>query len=197
MEETTKVDRRVIRTRQSITKAFLELFQEKEFEAITINDIADRANVNRGTIYLHYVDKFDLLDQIIEEHIKELISLCKRREGEEIQRETLQEPEPFFDYLRSHYPFFLSMFSNERVYVFRERLLRFIADSLLEKKKEAGNTPEVEDELNAQFMASAFIGIVEWWVRREMPYSPEFMAGEVQKLFARNQIYPNKAQEQK
>jgi AcrR family transcriptional regulator len=39
---------------------------ERDFEQITINDIADRANVNRGTIYLHDTDKFDLLDQCIE-----------------------------------------------------------------------------------------------------------------------------------
>lgn len=45
---------------------------EKNFDDITIQDIADRANVNRRTIYLHYLDKFDLLDKLIEEHIKEL-----------------------------------------------------------------------------------------------------------------------------
>lgn len=50
---------------------------EKSFDDITIQDIADRADVNRGTIYLHYTDKFDLLDKIVEEHINKLRELCQ------------------------------------------------------------------------------------------------------------------------
>lgn len=56
MENAVKTDRRILRTKQSITKSFLELFSEKDFEQITINEIAERANVNRGTVYLHYSD---------------------------------------------------------------------------------------------------------------------------------------------
>ena len=67
-----KVDRRVLKSQQSMKKAVIELMTEKNFDDITIQDIADRANVNRGTIYLHYQDKFDLLDKLIEAHINEL-----------------------------------------------------------------------------------------------------------------------------
>jgi AcrR family transcriptional regulator len=65
----TKIDRRILKTKEAINKAFLELFSDKEFEQITINDIADRANVNRGTIYLHYTDKYDLLNKCIDDHL--------------------------------------------------------------------------------------------------------------------------------
>lgn len=191
MEHTVKIDRRILRTKQSITKSFLELFLEKDFEAITINDIADRANVNRGTIYLHYTDKYDLLDKCIEEHINELVSLCKRWEVNEVNIELIHEPKPFFDYLRDHFPFFSSMFSNQRVFVFRDRLQQFISVSLMDKMNKLGNKSDVESELNAQFMASAFIGIVEWWIRHQMPHSTDFMADQVRKLFEKNQIYPN------
>ena len=67
-----KVDRRILKTQESLKKAVIELMTEKNFDDITIQDIADRANVNRGTIYLHYQDKFDLLDKLIETHINEL-----------------------------------------------------------------------------------------------------------------------------
>ncbi|WP_051505131.1 TetR/AcrR family transcriptional regulator [Paenibacillus durus] len=191
MEHAVKIDRRILRTKQSITKSFLELFSEKNIEEITINDIAERANVNRGTIYLHYIDKYDLLDKCIEERINELISLCKRREVDEVNQELLHEPKPFFDYLQDHFPFFSSMFSNQRVFVFRDRLQHFISVSLMDKMNKLGNKSDVESELNAQFMASAFIGIVEWWIRHQMPHSTDFMADQVRKLFEKNQIYPN------
>ena len=67
-----KVDRRILKTQESLKKVVIELMTEKNFDDITIQDIADRANVNRGTIYLHYQDKFDLLDKVIEAHINEV-----------------------------------------------------------------------------------------------------------------------------
>ena len=57
-----KIDPRVKRTRALIQKAFLELFGEKEFEAITIQDITQKAEINRATFYAHYPDKFALLE---------------------------------------------------------------------------------------------------------------------------------------
>src|SRR5215813_8943534 len=56
-------DLRVRRTRKSLMQALIELTIEKGFSAITVQDIADRAMVNRATFYRHYLDKYDLLDQ--------------------------------------------------------------------------------------------------------------------------------------
>ncbi|MBM7651138.1 AcrR family transcriptional regulator [Neobacillus cucumis] len=70
------MDRRITKSQEAIKKAVTELMSEKSFDDITIQDIADRADVNRGTIYLHYMDKYDLLDKMIEEHINNLRELC-------------------------------------------------------------------------------------------------------------------------
>lgn len=131
METTVKTDRRILRSKQSIIKSFLELFSEKDFEQITINEIAERANVNRGTIYLHYSDKYDLLDKCMEDHINELISLCTKREALKDNQGMVQDPRPIFDYFRDHFPFFSAMFSNQRVFLFREQLLNFISVNLM------------------------------------------------------------------
>ncbi len=68
------VDPRVRRTRQLLQQAFLELFQEKSFLAITVQDIAERATVNRATFYAHFEDKYDLLDSIIREEFQKVIA---------------------------------------------------------------------------------------------------------------------------
>jgi AcrR family transcriptional regulator len=67
-------DPRVKRTRQLLQRAFLELFQEKRFSAITVQDIAERATVNRATFYAHFEDKYDLLDSIIREEFQKVIT---------------------------------------------------------------------------------------------------------------------------
>lgn len=186
MESVVKTDRRILRTKQAITKSFLELFTEKAFEHITINEIAERANVNRGTVYLHFSDKYDLLDTCIEDHINALISLCKK--DDRVSRGMVQEPKPIFDYLHDHFPFFSAMFSNQRAFLFRDQLLKFISVNLMAKLDKLDNTPIIDNEIKAQFMASAFIGIVEWWIRHDMPQSTQFMADQVRTLFENNQL---------
>lgn len=63
----SEVDPRVLRTRQLLQKALLELMGEKPFQHINVSDITQRATINRATFYLHYLDKFDLLSKTARE----------------------------------------------------------------------------------------------------------------------------------
>lgn len=56
-------DRRVRRTRMRLQQAMLELLKEKDARSITVRELTQRADVNRGTFYAHYKDVFDLLDR--------------------------------------------------------------------------------------------------------------------------------------
>lgn len=71
--EEKKEDPRITRTRQLLHQAFLELLREKSFQDITIQDIAERATVNRVTFYAHFQDKFALLEYTIREGFKEQV----------------------------------------------------------------------------------------------------------------------------
>ena len=79
------VDRRVQRTRQVLQQALIEVVRErrpatsireieKSFEAVSIQDIADRANVNRGTFYLHFTDKYMLMDTVMREQFRQMLT---------------------------------------------------------------------------------------------------------------------------
>ena len=67
-------DRRVRRTRQVLQQAFMDVLQEKDFAATSIHDITERANLNRGTFYLHFEDKYQLLDALMREQFHKLIA---------------------------------------------------------------------------------------------------------------------------
>ena len=67
-------DRRVRKTRSAIKSSFIELLNEK-IRKITIQDIADRADINRGTFYLHYEDKYLLLSDMEDEFISQMTFL--------------------------------------------------------------------------------------------------------------------------
>ncbi|MDN5611768.1 MAG: TetR/AcrR family transcriptional regulator, partial [Staphylococcus equorum] len=65
-------DRRVRKTKSAIKNAFIQLLEEKELEKITIQNITQLADVNRGTFYLHYEDKYILLSDMEDEFISRL-----------------------------------------------------------------------------------------------------------------------------
>lgn len=67
------MDLRKVRTRHSIIRAFEEVIQEKEFDAIRISDISKRAMINRVTFYHHFEDKYALLEVVTRESLKEKI----------------------------------------------------------------------------------------------------------------------------
>lgn len=64
------VDPRVRRTHRLLSQAFMELLERQSFDSITVQNIAERATVNRATFYAHFQDKYDLLDTLIRERFR-------------------------------------------------------------------------------------------------------------------------------
>ncbi|QGH35948.1 TetR family transcriptional regulator [Gracilibacillus salitolerans] len=81
-------DPRVKRTRKFLQHAFLELLDEKDFQAITIQDITERAEVNRSTFYHHFQDKYELLDLTIGSMFSDILSKWIP-EDKEMSKQTL------------------------------------------------------------------------------------------------------------
>jgi AcrR family transcriptional regulator len=73
-ERLPRVDPRVSRTRKLLREALAALLAEKNFESVTVQDIAERATVNRATFYAHFTDKFALLDAMIREDVARQLS---------------------------------------------------------------------------------------------------------------------------
>ncbi|MCM3724267.1 TetR/AcrR family transcriptional regulator [Neobacillus cucumis] len=177
-----KVDRRIVRTQDAIKKAFLELMSEKNFDSITIQDISDRANINRATVYLHYLDKFDLLDKIIEEHINNMVNLCES----EAEMDWIESTIHCMEYLKSNYLFFSTMLVSEGARYFRSR---FVQHNIEEFKKDVditkGKNFGQSEDVVVEFVANAYVGVVEWWLKNGMPYPPQEMAEKVGDLLER------------
>jgi AcrR family transcriptional regulator len=72
-EDCEHLDPRVRRTRQLLVKAFSELLVEKTFETISVQDIAEKATINRATFYDHFPDKVALLDYLIEDRFQQVL----------------------------------------------------------------------------------------------------------------------------
>jgi AcrR family transcriptional regulator len=183
MKKMTKVDRRIAKSQVAIKNAVTELMSEKSFDDITIQDIADRADVNRGTIYLHYTDKYDLLDKMIEEHIENLRALCQSA-----SEMTFQEGNyVWYEYFERNYLFFSTMLASKGAPYFRSRFL----DLVIQEFKAEGDIAVrqnhgLNEEVILQFFGSAVVGAVEWWFKNEMPLPARVMAEQTGALLDRN-----------
>lgn len=176
----SKVDRRIIKTQEAIKKAVLELMSEKNFDEITIQDISDRADVSRKTIYLHYTDKFDLLDKFMEGYINQLRKISETA----CELEWMPATQICFEYLESNYIFFSTMLANRGAPYFRSRFLEYQIEAFKnELRKTNEKHSEVSEEVIVHFVASAYVGVVEWWLTNGMPYPPRVMAEQMGTLF--------------
>jgi AcrR family transcriptional regulator len=179
----SKVDRRILKSQEAIKKAVIELMSEKNFDDITIQDISDRANVSRGTIYLHYVDKYDLLGKLIEEHINEMRELCESASEMDFKDANVI----WFDYLEHNYLFFSTMLLSKGAHSFRSQFLEFLIEEFKDEVDiTEGKNHGLNKDIILQFIATSYVGVVEWWITKGMPYPPQVMAEQVGIMLDRN-----------
>ena len=145
---------------------FIDLLAEKGFEKITIIDIAERANINRGTVYLHYADKFDLLDKCIETYVELLLNHCANRAETKLDANAFQS---MFEYLEKNFTIYKLLLSNEGVGFFRNRLYAAIAQIETEVIGIKSENNVFSNGVTTHFLTSGFIGVLEWWINNSMP----------------------------
>jgi AcrR family transcriptional regulator len=177
----SKVDRRIAKSQEAIKKAVIELMTEKSFNDITIQDISDRANVNRSTVYVHYLDKYDLLDKLIDEHINKL----KEINDWACEKEWVDATQIFFEYFETNYLFFSTMLASKAAAPsFRSKFLEFLIEEFKDKMDKGKNQGLSEDVI-VNFAANAYVGVWESWLKDGLPKAPHVMADELGSLLER------------
>lgn len=70
-----KTDKRVVKTKAHLKNALMELLKEKSLREISVKELTDAADINRGTFYIHYNDVYDVVNEIQTELFNELNTL--------------------------------------------------------------------------------------------------------------------------
>lgn len=179
-----KNDRRSKRTRQLLGNALVELMLEKRYDAITVQDILDRANIGRSTFYAHYTDKEDLLLSEITNMIHQM-ELSTMEAGHknsgplpslELFRHVKQQRRlvQAFTWGRGGEFLMHTQAFQERISKFVEQKLRsFVGEEV------AFSVPA---PIIARFIASTFLLLLRWWFENDMQHTPEQMDEMFQKL---------------
>lgn len=185
-EETVMIDRRVSRTKRSIKEAFVDLLGEKGIDSFSINELCERADVNRGTFYNHFKDKEDLLNAIQSDFLFGLIEFKEQMGSISLSDLALQKitKRPFpqlvslFEYLKDQSGFLSVMLGANGDPRFgkllKEILCKEIVLSLLHDRYTKDPTPFVNYYVS--FYSSAYLGVITEWIEGGLKESSEEMA---------------------
>ncbi|MCA0149509.1 MULTISPECIES: TetR-like C-terminal domain-containing protein [Rossellomorea] len=178
-----QTDPRILRTRQLLKDAFVQLLQEMDLEKLTVNRLTEAATINRVTFYLHYQDISDMLDKMADEMILEISSVLGEPETDEHpdHEENIKVLERFLEHISLNGKFYKTVLATRRIPIFKERILTFFTDWLVTRIESRGEASFVQkagiqQEIFIWYDAAAIIGTIESWLRNDMPYTPAFLA---------------------
>lgn len=197
------LDRRVQKTRKLLQDALIELVAEKGYESVSIREILDRANVGRSTFYAHFQDKdqllhsiLDRLNELFHQHEKQLLEAAKAIKNPENPNPPLGLSPTFslFEFVGQNHRFFKAMLGNRGYGIFAKPVYDYVFahvhgiftkpvhDSALADLHESFNMPEthekygsLESEIAAHYFVSALMGVLVWWVEKDIPCTVELI----------------------
>ena len=115
-------DRRLRRTRERLRESLLELLGEKDIRAVTVKELTDRADVNRGTFYSHYQDIYDMLDQLEAEVFGEFTALLDAYTQADLERGLEPILRDVFCFVDRHAGLCLRLMAGDQENAFFQRL---------------------------------------------------------------------------
>ncbi|WP_433252661.1 TetR/AcrR family transcriptional regulator [Streptosporangium sp. CA-135522] len=154
------------RTRRMVQEALVALILEKGYEAVTVTDIIDRADVGRSTFYSHFTDKQDVLLS----NLNELAFLHRPPVGG--SRELFAFSRPMFEHVREQERLMRALLGRRGggpVHAYGERLL---ADLVRQELLAAGAPASAALDLLVVCVVGAFMGLLRTWADGECAASP-------------------------
>lgn len=188
-------DERVIKTKKLIKTALSELIQEKGFDHVSITDLTQRANINRGTFYLHYQDKYDLLEKFENEVLDDINTNAENyiksiKDIDFLGEDFSNEIKPFinkvFTYIKENYIIMKVILGPKSDMRFQNKIKKALNILLTEKGWDnyfdSQNT-FVSKNYFISYLVSAHIGVIRQWIDSGMNESAENMAEMISTMF--------------
>ena len=169
------VDRRIERTRTGLQHALVALIMRKGYDAITVEDICEEANVGRSTFYLHYASK-DALKRSGLEHLRtELLERQKIARSE--ANGFLGFSLALFEHASSHIDLYRALVGSRGGGVSLAGIREILSDLVHADLAmvSGGNAQAVPLELVVQYIVGAYMAVLTWWLDRGAKPSPQRM----------------------
>ncbi|SFS56414.1 TetR-like C-terminal domain-containing protein [Paenibacillus sp. 453mf] len=181
-----KEDPRAIRSKNMFKQAALSLLvEEPSISQVTVQKVADRAELNRATFYLHYVDINDLMTKVTNEMFDELsIKLEPLVQSEILDNE--EDLTRFLDYIYENRKLFAVLFEHKN---YESRLFNLFKHLIETRRNKAQITRGLPDHLvSIEILTSSIIGVIMWWIREGIHFSSEHIANQISMIYKKSPI---------
>ena len=172
-------DRRIRRTKALLQQGLIQLMETKEIKDISVRELSELADLNRGTFYLHYTDIYDMLWQMEDELFLEFNEILDRTLTGEASSPaaTLQE---VFAFLERHRAFAKVTMGPHGDLAFVNRMKELVKEriyNILDVEPEDSDLIYIES-----FIVSGCTGVIETWLNHPTPRPPENIAAVCSEL---------------
>lgn len=190
-------DRRVQKTRHLFQEALIKLLKENRYSSISIEDLADQANLGRTTFYLHYPDKDALLEECVICVLSKLTEKTHSLLTTRWNSHDLMALKILFEFACENEQFIRVMLHDPCGFVFFQRFQIIVVDLLNQELNDetayCDTTPKIPLEFPSTFFAGAILATIKWWVDNEKPYSDaqmvEMVSNTLEKAMMNGQLW--------
>jgi AcrR family transcriptional regulator len=164
-------DRRVARSRRALKEALTDLILERGYEAVTVQDVIDRADVGRSTFYVHFLDKDDLLMAILADLEIPAPDHTAWTPDDPAFGWTLE----LFRHFGSGRRLFKAVAGSQSGALARRETTRRLEDLAGAELSRVGAGRKLDAlrlEIVGRFLVGTFIGFMDWWMREENEHLP-------------------------
>jgi AcrR family transcriptional regulator len=175
-------DRRTQRTQQALMEALLDLLKVKHYDAISVKEIIEKANVGRSTFYAHYQTKDELLMSSFE---RDLDMLLEQLVFNEAERKLTLDTAPLFRHAQSHIKLYRTLAWGSGFELITTQGQASLGEKILQRLAPlvpAEEQPTVPLSILSYSLAGSLLILLKWWLENGMPGSPESMDGIFQQL---------------
>lgn len=178
------MDQRIIRTKDNVKKALIELMKKKNIKKITVTDISKYAKINRGTFYLHYEDIYDMIDKVEKNIINDIIAIVKKDEHYLVKKFYYYPILEITNYAKQNKEFLKQLMGDNGDLNFIKKVKNAMMEIFYQYCSPIFK--QIEDPLilssAGSFIISGAIGCFEDWINTDCFYPASKVIKELEKL---------------
>lgn len=178
-----KLDRRIRKTRKQLQDGFTSLLLEKNIKDITVKELCDKVDLNRGTFYLHYKDIYDMSEQFENEFINQLENVLNNHPSKNLDDNPFPLLLDLFILIKENSFVCAALLSNNGNIAFFNKLKSILQEKCFNDWMELFNTDKIDKfEYFYNFIVSGCVGIIESWVKNGLKESPQeisYIVGDI------------------
>jgi AcrR family transcriptional regulator len=163
----------VEKTKFALTQALVRLMIENGYEAITVADITERANVGRSTFYAHYADKEDLLQESLQGLRQHLTTATPVRNADEPVHPALRFSLPMLLHVLEVRELFCALAGKRHGAPVQTQLHSMLTELVRERLEQEPASAAQPPALVAEAIAGAFLAMTIWWMSGHEELSAE------------------------